>query len=162
MNYRYISDKYKNLINNISLHPTGIDNRIMGLKNIFNRYLKEKDIDVIDKEFDFNIFIKNLTAIDDKINMIVEEHEPKEKVRIEDKKGVISILHKTRKNILIIIFIPILLLNCINNINIIKVKLIRQKRRRQQIGNGIKVLTANNLVSRRPVLLAQVKAGNNS
>ena len=162
MNYRYISDKYKNLINNISLHPTGIDNRIMGLKNIVNRYLKEKDIDVIDEEFDLNIFIKNLTAIDDKINMIVEEHEPKEKVRIEDKKGVISILHKTRKNFLIIIFIPILLLNCINNINIIKVKLIRQKRRRQQIGNGIKVLTANNLVSRRPVLLAQVKAGNNS
>ena len=144
------------------MHPTGIDNRIMGLKNIVNRYLKEKDIDVIDEEFDLNIFIKNLTAIDDKINMIVEEHEPKEKVRIEDKKGVISILHKTRKNILIIIFIPILLLNCINNINIIKVKLIRQKRRRQQIGNGIKVLTANNLVSRRPVLLAQVKAGNNS
>ena len=97
MNYRYISDKYKNLINNISLHPTGIDNRIMGLKNIFNRYLKEKDIDVTDKEFDFNIFIKNLTAIDDKINMIVEEHEPKEKVRIEDKKGVISILYKTIK-----------------------------------------------------------------
>ena len=162
MNYRCISDKYKNLINNISLHPTGIDNRIMGLKNIVNRYLKEKDIDVIDEEFDLNIFSKNLTAIDDKINMIVEEHEPKEKVRIEDKKGVISILHKTRKNFLIIILIPILLLNCINNINIIKVKLIRQKRRRQQIGNGIKVLTANNLLSRRPVLLAQVKAGNNS
>ena len=162
MNYRCISDKYKNLINNISLHPTGIDNRIMGLKNIVNRYLKEKDIDVIDEEFDLNIFIKNLTAIDDKINMIVEEHEPKEKVRIEDKKEVISILHKTRKNFLIIILIPILLLNCINNINIIKVKLIRQKRRRQQIGNGIKVLTANNLLSRRPVLLAQVKAGNNS
>ena len=134
----------------------------MGLKNIVNRYLKEKDIDVIDEEFDLNIFSKNLTAIDDKINMIVEEHEPKEKVRIEDKKGVISILHKTRKNFLIIILIPILLLNCINNINIIKVKLIRQKRRRQQIGNGIKVLTANNLLSRRPVLLAQVKAGNNS
>ena len=144
------------------MHPTGIDNRIMGLKNIVNRYLKEKDIDVIDEEFDLNIFSKNLTAIDDKINMIVEEHEPKEKVRIEDKKGVISILHKTRKNFLIIILIPILLLNCINNINIIKVKLIRQKRRRQQIGNGIKVLTANNLLSRRPVLLAQVKAGNNS
>ena len=144
------------------MHPTGIDNRIMGLKNIVNRYLKEKDIDVIDEEFGLNIFSKNLTAIDDKINMIVEEHEPKEKVRIEDKKGVISILHKTRKNFLIIILIPILLLNCINNINIIKVKLIRQKRRRQQIGNGIKVLTANNLLSRRPVLLAQVKAGNNS
>ena len=130
MNYRCISDKHKNLINNISLHPTGIDNRIMGLKNIVNRYLKEKDIDVIDEEFDLNIFIKNLTAIDDKINMIVEEHEPKEKVRIEDKKGVISILHKTRKNFLIIILIPILLLNCINNINIIKGKINTSKKKK--------------------------------
>ena len=61
---------------------------------------------MIDEEFDFNIFIKNLTAIDAKINMIVEEHEPKEKVRIEDKKGVISILYKTRKKIFDYYFDP--------------------------------------------------------
>ena len=44
VNYRYIGDKYKDLINNIfnyllkekNLLFTGIDNRIMGLKNIVN------------------------------------------------------------------------------------------------------------------------------
>ena len=51
----------------------------MGLKNIAQRYLKEKDI-VIEEEFDFNKSFINLVAIDYKINTIVEEYEPHNKV----------------------------------------------------------------------------------
>ena len=73
------------------LHLTGKDYRIISLKYIVNRYLKERNIDVIEEEFDFNISIKNVVAIVDKINTIVEKYEPK-KVEIKDKKAVVSTL----------------------------------------------------------------------
>ena len=69
-------------------------------KNIVNVYLKGKDIDVIDEEFDYNNTIKNLIAIDDKIDKIVEEYDPKKRVGTEDKKRVISILNIIRNNLL--------------------------------------------------------------
>ena len=70
---------------------SGKDYRIISLKYIVNRYLKERNIDVIEEEFDFNISIKNVVAIADKINTIVEKYEPK-KVEIKDKKAVVSTL----------------------------------------------------------------------
>ena len=73
------------------MHLTGKDYRIISLKYIVNRYLKERNIDVIEEEFDFNISIKNVVAIADKINKIVEKYEPK-KVEIKDKKAVVSTL----------------------------------------------------------------------
>ena len=69
-------------------------------KNIVNVYLKGKDIDVIDEEFDYNNAIKNLIAIDDKIDKIVEEYDHKKRVGTEDKKRVISILNIIRNNLL--------------------------------------------------------------
>ena len=58
----------------------------MGLKNIVNKIFKEKGIDVIQEEFDFNKCIKSLAAIDDEINTILENYEPKTKVEIKGKK----------------------------------------------------------------------------
>ena len=96
VNYRYSDDKYKDLIYNIfkyelkekDLHLMGIDNRIMGLKNIVNRYLRHwcNWFDWYEAELDFNKSIKNLADIDDKINLIVEEYEyKKKKIRWELK-----------------------------------------------------------------------------
>ena len=37
-----------------------------------------------------------------------------------------------------------------------------EKRRRKRVGTGIKILTSNKLLTRFPILLVQIKAGNNS
>ena len=56
---------------------------------------------MIDEEFDYNNAIKNLIAIDDKIDKIVEEYNPKKKsVGTKDKKRIISILNIIRNNFL--------------------------------------------------------------
>ena len=55
---------------------------------------------MIDKEFDYNNAIKNLIAIDDKIDKIVEEYDPKKRVETEDKKRVIIIFNIIRNNLL--------------------------------------------------------------
>ena len=57
------------------LHFTGMDNQKMCLKNIVNRYLKEKHFDVIEKESDFNKSIRNLATIDAKIKTILNPNK---------------------------------------------------------------------------------------
>ena len=90
MHHGYIGDEYVDLINIFTygfkdLPLTNIDNRI-SWKDIVNRYLKEKDADVFENLFDIKKSIKNLTIIDDKINMFIENYEPKTKVENEDTK----------------------------------------------------------------------------
>ena len=41
----------------------GMDNQKMCLKNIVNRYLKDKHFDVIEKESDFNKSMRNLAIL---------------------------------------------------------------------------------------------------
>ena len=50
------------------MHVTNFDQ--IGLKNIVNRYLKGKDIDVRDRLFNFNKSIKNVADIKDGIKII--------------------------------------------------------------------------------------------
>ena len=45
------------------LHFPDMDNQKMCLKNIVNRYLKDKHFDVIEKESDFNKFMRNLAIL---------------------------------------------------------------------------------------------------
>ena len=45
----------------------------IGLKNIVNRYLKGKDIDVHDRLFNFNKSINNLADIKDRIKIIIDK-----------------------------------------------------------------------------------------
>ena len=53
------------------LHLSGIYNGIIErFKKSANRYLNEKDLDVIKEKFDFNVSIKNWATIEDKINLI--------------------------------------------------------------------------------------------
>ena len=68
----------------------------------------------------FFMDLKNLADIEVKIDLIVENYEPKTKVQLEIKKRVISILNK------IIIMIPIFLLKCKTILNAIKYKYIKQ------------------------------------
>ena len=88
--YIYFGNNYKDSIDNIFncglkekyLLLTRIDNRIIDLKNIVDRYQQEKDIDVIEEEFNFDKPSKTLATIDDKINTVVENYESKTKVEI--------------------------------------------------------------------------------
>ena len=50
------------------MHVTNFDQ--IGLKNIVNRYLKGKDIDVHDRLFNFNKSIKNVADIKNGIKII--------------------------------------------------------------------------------------------
>ena len=43
---------------------------------------------MIEEQFDFNKFLKNLAAIDDKINTIIEEYEPKKGLELKTKKSL--------------------------------------------------------------------------
>ena len=47
------------------MYLTNFDYQI-GFKNIFDRYFKERDIDVCDKSFDFEKSIKDLVNIDNR------------------------------------------------------------------------------------------------
>ena len=77
------------------MHLTSIDRRI-GLKKDVNKYLKEKDIDVSQDQFDFKKLIKNLADIEYKINMIIENYKPKSNLKIEDNKRVFGIFNIIR------------------------------------------------------------------
>ena len=66
------------------MHLTNFDTQI-GLNNNVNKYIKEKDVGVFEDNFEFEISIKDLATIDDKINNIIENYEPKTKIEIEDK-----------------------------------------------------------------------------
>ena len=48
-------------------------------KSIVRRYLKENHIDALENLFDFKKSIKILADIDDKINMIRESYDPKQR-----------------------------------------------------------------------------------
>ena len=76
-----------------------IDRRI-GLKKDVNKYLKEKDIDVSQDQFDFKELIKNLADIEYKINMIIENYKPKSNLKIEDNKRVFGIFNIIRYSLL--------------------------------------------------------------
>ena len=81
------------------MHLTSIDSRI-GFKKDVNKYLKERDIDVSEDQFDFKKLIKNLADIEDKINIIIENYKPKSNVKIEDNKRVFSIFNIIRYSLL--------------------------------------------------------------
>ena len=66
------------------MHLKNFDTQI-GLNNNVNKYIKEKDVGVFEDNFEFEISIKDLATIDDKINNIIENYEPKTKIEIEDK-----------------------------------------------------------------------------
>ena len=76
-----------------------IDRRI-GLKKDVNKYLKEKDIDVSQDQFDFKKLIKNLADIEYKINMIIENYKPKSNLKIENNKRVFGIFNIIRYSLL--------------------------------------------------------------
>ena len=76
-----------------------IDRRI-GLKKDVNKYLKEKDIDVSQDQFDFKKLIKNLADIEYKINTIIENYKPKSNLKIEDNKRVFGIFNIIRYSLL--------------------------------------------------------------
>ena len=65
------------------------------LKNLVNRFLKEKETDVFENLFDSRKSIKNLADIDDKINLIVKNYEPKRKANMKDLKRIVNILNKS-------------------------------------------------------------------
>ena len=65
------------------------------LKNLVNRFLKEKETDVFENLFDSKKSIKNLADIDDKINLIVKNYEPKRKANMKDLKRIVNILNKS-------------------------------------------------------------------
>ena len=81
------------------MHLTSIDSRI-GFKKDVNKYLKERDIDVSEDQFDFKKLIKNLADIEDKINMIIENYKLKSNVKIEDNKRDFSIFNIIRYSLL--------------------------------------------------------------
>ena len=70
------------------------------MKQIVNKYLKEIDPNVIEEKFDFNKSIKNRATIEDKLNTIAQDYEPKTHVQIEDKKRVVTILNRIKNNLL--------------------------------------------------------------
>ena len=55
---------------------------------------------MIEEKFDFNKSIKNRATIEDKLNAIAQDYEPKTHVQIEDKKRVVTILNRTKNNLL--------------------------------------------------------------
>ena len=65
------------------------------LKNLVNRFLKEKETDVFENLFDSRKSIKNLADIDDKINLIVKNYEPKRKANMKDLERIVNILNKS-------------------------------------------------------------------
>ena len=85
-------------------------------------YIQEKNSAVFENKFNFNKSIKNLTDSGSKVNMIENSYAPKTDVEIEDKKKrVVSILNKIKQDWFDIILLQILLLNCMKNLNVIKV-----------------------------------------
>ena len=60
------------------LHLTGTGNRITRLKRNVKTYQKEKKLDFIKS-------IKNFVAIDDKVNQLVQEYDPKKKLELKTK-----------------------------------------------------------------------------
>ena len=65
------------------------------LKSLVNRFLKEKETDVFENLFDSRKSVKNLADIDDKINLIVKNYEPKRKANMKDLKRIVNILNKS-------------------------------------------------------------------
>ena len=55
---------------------------------------------MIEEKFDFNKSIKNRATIEDKLNTIAQDYEPKTHVQIEDKKRVVTILNRVRNSLL--------------------------------------------------------------
>ena len=92
--YFYIGDIHKNFIDRLfkyglldeDLHLSNFDNQDLGLANIIQSYLKERNIDVDKKNFNVEISIKNLANMDDKVNMIMDYYKPKTKSVYYDKK----------------------------------------------------------------------------
>ena len=127
VNYRYIGDKYKGLNNTIynyglkekDLHLMGTDNWTMGLKNIINGYLKEKDIDVIEKEFDFNKSVKNVPTYGWQ-NKLQKITNPKQKLKLKTRK--VPLVFSTKWDTIYLIFDldPNTIVELHKNINIIK------------------------------------------
>ena len=70
----------------LHLYLTNFNNRI-GFKNIVNKYLKGKYIDVCENIFSFEKFIKSFVNIDRKINIIIENYQPKTKIKYCNKKN---------------------------------------------------------------------------
>ena len=91
------------------MYLTNFDNRI-GLKNIVNKYLKGKYIDVCENIFSFEKFIKSFVNIDRKINIIIENYQPKTKIKNGNNKKIV--ISKLKTLCLIFILILILLLKC--------------------------------------------------
>ena len=80
---------------------------------------KKKDFHLTDINNQIIKYIKSIWQdIGDKINSFSEEIEPPKEVEIDDKEELLVFWAKLE--ILLIILIPILLLNWIKNINIIK------------------------------------------
>lgn len=55
---------------------------------------------MFDKSFNSEKSIINLVNIDDKINMVVENKEPKTKVEYDNETRVISVLNKVRGSVI--------------------------------------------------------------
>ena len=72
------------------MHVTTFDNR-SSLKNIVDRYLKRKELNVYDRLFNFDKSFKNLADTDDRINMITVKYKPYKEIELKTKKRSISI-----------------------------------------------------------------------
>ena len=75
---------------------------------------------MFENKISFHKSIKNLTNIDNRVNMVVENHEPKTKTKIENKKEMLVFGTELNSICSIIIFIPMPLLNYIKIVNVIK------------------------------------------
>ena len=108
MHHGSIGDEYKNITANIfkfrlkdgDLHVTDFDNQHLRLADIVNKYLREKNIDVCNRLFNFEKSIKNLVNIDDKTNMVIDYYKPKTDTEYDDKKRVVTILNEARISML--------------------------------------------------------------
>ena len=59
-----------------------------------NKYLGEKIFDVYDRMLNFKKSIKNLPNIDNKINMIIDDYQPKSETKYDNKKELLAFYMK--------------------------------------------------------------------
>ena len=72
------------------LHLINSDNKKFDSTEILDKYLREKNIDVGNRLFNFEKLIKNLTNIDDKIKMIRDNYKFKTEDKYDDKKELLA------------------------------------------------------------------------
>ena len=98
VHHRYFGTEYKNLFVNIfqygltdgDLHLTNFDNWHLALTNTVNTYLEE-NIYVNDRLFNFEISIKKLANVDDKVNVIIDCYKRKTEAKYGNREIIVTV-----------------------------------------------------------------------